>query len=236
MKKAAGSGVKNAFAAVHAAAAAEHHARVDAVVAQVKARPDGVPMSIRKPSGSHQIHRRDWKKNCHRIDVGALNNVLEIVPFGRDRIGERCAVAICEGQVEMGQLARAALAHGLVPQVVPEFNNFTVAGLINGEGIQTSGFKFGVFSHSVIWAEVVLGNGDRVVASMDENFDLFEALPESMGTMGIVVTAAIALRPAKPFVRSTYRVFDDLDGFFDHYNRKVLRGDETVGPGLPRLP
>ena len=198
-----------------------HRERLESVVQQVKARPDGLKMSVRKKTPAHQIHNRSWKSSCHRIDVADLNHIIAFEE-GVDRLGEKRLIAVCEGQVTMGQLARASIdQHQHVPCVVPELTTFTCAGLINGEGIQTSAFKFGVFTHSVIEMEVVLGDGSVVNCSTSENVELFTFMPESHGTLGIVTLVKVALQPALPYVRSTYRHFETLAQFVAVFDRMV---------------
>lgn len=197
-----------------------HHLKVRAISQHVKARPPGQKISIRKATPTHQIHDLTWKEKCYRIDVSCLNEILEFRE-GTDRLGLECSIAICEGQVEMGKLAAAALARGLIPQVVPEYTNFTVAGLINGEGIQTSAFKYGVFSHTITMMEVVLGNGEVVECDLTFNRELFIAMPESCGTLGIVTLAAVALRPATAWVKSVYLHYNSLPQFVLAYQDMV---------------
>ena len=118
-----------------------HTDRVQTVAAQLAARPAGVPVTIRKATPSHTVRDTGYKASCHAVDVSGLREILEIDVPNR--------LAIVEGQVLMGDLARATLAHGLLPAVVPEFRNFTVAGLVNGEGIQSSSHRHGIFTHTL---------------------------------------------------------------------------------------
>ena len=113
----------------------------------------------------------------------------------------------------MGALAAATLAKGFLPAVVPEYRKFTVSGLINGEGIQSSSHRYGIFTNTLESVDIVTAAGETVTASRTGNAELFEALPESLGTLGVVVAAAIRLVPAKPFVRLTYRRFDTLEEY-----------------------
>jgi FAD/FMN-containing dehydrogenase len=50
-------------------------------------------------------------------------------------------IAVCEGRVTIEQLVDAAAKYGLMPAVVPEIHDFTIAGLINGLGIETSSHR-----------------------------------------------------------------------------------------------
>lgn len=178
---------------------AAHRAKVEAVAAQMAARPPHSKITIRKATPGHSIRDGSYKRACHPIDVSALGDVLLIDTTQR--------LATVEGQVTMGQLARATLAHGLSPAVVPEYRAFSVSGLINGEGIQSSSHRSGVFTQTLETVELLLADGSVVDASVTSHPDLFAALPESLGTLGIVTAATIRLVPAGPFVRTTYRAF-----------------------------
>jgi delta24-sterol reductase len=125
----------------------------------------------------------------------------------------------------MGALAEATLEKGFLPAVVPEFRQFTVAGLINGEGIQSSSHRYGIFTETLQSVEIVTADGESVTASRSHHDELFAALPESLGTLGIVVSAAIRLVPAKPFVKLTYRRFEAPDDYVAAF-RESLGGPD----------
>lgn len=50
--------------------------------------------------------------------------------------------------VTMGQITRALIPMGYTLPVVPELDDLTVGGMINGCGIESSGRKYGLFQHS----------------------------------------------------------------------------------------
>src|SRR5215471_766552 len=180
----------------------DHRTKIRAVSEQLVARPPRSKITIRKATPSHSIRDPGYKRYCHPIDVSPINEVLCIDTVRR--------LATAEGQVTLGQLARATLAEGLLPEVVPEFRQFTVSGLINGEGIQSSSHRYGTFSQTLESVEVLLADGSVVNASATSHADLFAALPESLGTLGIVTAATIRLVPAAPFVKTTCRAFATL--------------------------
>jgi FAD/FMN-containing dehydrogenase len=176
-----------------------HEEKVRRVAERVRARAPGRPLTIGKAHPGHTPHDLGYKNNCHAVDVDALDAILAI-----DRDARTATV---EGQVRLGPLCRQTLAHGLVPKVVPEFETFTISGLINGLGIETSSHRHSVFPTNVAALEVVLGNGDVVEADRSQRRDLMTQLPGSYGTLGIVTRATLELAEAKPFVRSRYRRF-----------------------------
>ena len=209
-----------------------HQKKLEGIVAQVKARPDGMKMSVRKNTPAHQIHNRNWKADCHRVDVSMLDSIVEYKE-GTNRLGKPCLLAVCEGQVTMGQLAKDTLEKkSSVPAVVPELSSFTCAGLINGEGIQTSAHRYGVFTHTVVEMEVVLGNGEVKTCSLNENRELFTHLPESHGTLAIVTMVTIELVPAQAYVRSSYMHYSTCKEFVTAYSKLVREKKGAFLEGL----
>jgi delta24-sterol reductase len=186
-----------------------HRERADAVARTVRARPAGKKLTVRKNTYSHSVRDAGYKRDCHPVDVSSLVHVLDIDPVG--------LTATVEGQVNLETLCGATMAFGLLPAVVPEFKSFTVSGLINGEGIQSSSHRYGLFSSTVSWMEIVLGDGSVVEADAGTREDLFRAMPGSHGTLGIVTAARVQLIPAKRWVRSTYRHFTSLQGYVEAF-------------------
>ncbi len=172
---------------------------------QVRQRPAGRRLAIAKNTPTHGVHGHDYRDDCLPIDVSPLNHILDIDPQRR--------TATVEGQVQLGRLCQATLAHGLLPAVVPEYADFTVAGLINGDGIQSSSHRYGLFKAIHLELEVVLGDGSVVVASDSQHADLHSVVGASMGTLGIVSAATLRLVEAKPFVRCRYQRFRTLDAY-----------------------
>lgn len=198
-----------------------HQERVADVARQVMARPAGTRLTIRKTTPAHSIRDQGYKSGLHAIDVSALNQIMQIDPVRR--------LAHVEGQVTMGALSEATLAQSLLPAVVPEYPMFTVSGLINGEGIQSSAHRYGVFTHTVRSIELVRADGKVITASRDAHGDVFKALPESLGTLGIVLAATIALVPAKRFVRCTYRRYRSLGDYVAAFGAALEQTDFHEG-------
>jgi delta24-sterol reductase len=198
-----------------------HEARVREVAAQVAARPPGARLTIRKPTPIHSVRDQAYKSGLHAVDVSALDQILEIDTAAR--------VAVVEGQVTIGELSKATLARGWLPEVVPEFSKFTISGLINGEGIQSSAHRYGVFSQSLVSVELLLADGSTITASAEQHADVFKAVPESLGTLGIVTAATIKLVPAKPWVKCTYRRFESLPEYVAAFTASLGEADFHEG-------
>ena len=191
----------------------DHERLVEAVCAEVRARPQGKQLTVRKRRPGHTPHDYGYKTGKHAINVTKLDRVLEIDREQR--------IAMCEGEVSMGQLCSASLPFGLVPAVVPELETFTVAGLINGLGLETSAHREGIFPMNVPWFDIVLGNGERVRCSATEHADLFRAVPGCYGTLGIVTRAAVHLIEAKRYVHSRYRHFERVSDYVAAFGKAL---------------
>jgi len=205
---------------------AAHAAAVAAIAAAVRARPPTLPLSVSKATRSHTPHVKHYKRVGHPVDVSALTRVL--------RVDAAARVAVAEGQVSIWELCAACLAHGLMPPVVPELSDFTLAGLVNGLGIQSGSHKYGLFPDSLLSFECVLGDG-RVVAPARGGGEagheqLFHDLPGSYGSLGIVTAVAVRLIAAQPLVRSRYRLFATPTAFDAALRAAVDQGHSAAAP------
>src|SRR5215469_8544740 len=124
-----------------------HQERVERVRQQVLLRPPEKRLTISKAHPGHTPHDLGYKSGCHPVRVGGLGEILDVDAQAR--------TATVEGQVLLGDLCRRTLALGLMPKVVPEFETFTISGLVNGLGIETSSHRHGVFPLGVRSLEAV---------------------------------------------------------------------------------
>jgi hypothetical protein len=134
-------------------------------------------------------------KRSEMVDTSNLNRVLHIDKAKR--------TILVEPNVAMDKLLDATLEYGLMPPVVTEFPGITVGGAIQGGAIESGSFKWGAFSQTVTKLEVILGDGTKIVASPDENADLFYGTAGSYGSLGLITAAEIKLIPAKKYVNVT---------------------------------
>jgi delta24-sterol reductase len=142
-------------------------------------------------------------KKDELVDISDLNKILSI-----DTDNLRVHV---EPNVPMDRLVRATLKHGLIPPVVMEFPGITVGGAIQGNGGESSSFKWGAFNQTVVSHEIVVGNGDIFHTSAINQTDLFYGVPGTAGTVGILTAAEIDLIPAKKYVVLEYFVVRSFD-------------------------
>src|SRR4051795_6361626 len=185
---------------------AELHARkVARIAGQLRERPPGRPLSLRKRSVSHQVPKRgDRKYTDERIDVSALDAILDIDP-GR-------AICVAEPGVTFVDLVAATLRHGLVPTVVPELKTITVGGAVAGCSVESMSFVHGGFHDTCLEYEVITARGEVMICTPDNEHQLvFQMMHGTFGTLGIIARLTFKLVPARPYVKLHYETCPTIE-------------------------
>lgn len=147
--------------------------------------------------GSTNATRPSIRTLAGTVDISDLNHVISI-----DAEKRTCLV---EPNVPMDLLVASTLPLGLLCPVVPEFPGITVGGGHAGTAGESSSFRYGFFDRCVNWLEIVLADGEVVIASDDnERKDLFNGTAGTFGTLGVATLFEIRLIPAKSHVELTY--------------------------------
>ncbi|KAI1827286.1 hypothetical protein F4861DRAFT_493456 [Xylaria intraflava] len=133
-----------------------HRQAVRLIAATVRAYfEQAVPFRIMHGS-TNSTRPAHLKSRARFVDIGALKHVLEVDASRR--------VALVEPNVPMDRLVEHTLRHGLVPPVVMEFPGITAGGGFAGTAGESSSFKHGYFDQTVKAVEMVLADGEVVVA------------------------------------------------------------------------
>lgn len=160
------------------------------------------PLTLHYSKGhSNTTRSKAYKKDCNRLDCGALDRVIQIDAQKR--------LAIVEPRLTMEKLVEATVPFGLMAPVIPEFKGITVGGAIMGGAAESASHRFGIFNDACIAFEIILGDGTLLRASRLEHPDVFYGIAGSYGSLGILVSAEIQLIPVKEFVRLRYHSFSD---------------------------
>jgi len=125
------------------------------------------------------------------IDIDTLNHLATVEP-----------------NVSMARLVDTTLIYGLIPQVVPEYPEITCGGAFSGSSGESSSFRHGVFEATIKSIEIVLGDGEIVHASREENAEHYYAAAGSFGTMGVVTLLKVQLVEAYNYVKVEYRMVE----------------------------
>ncbi|GAA1434543.1 FAD-binding oxidoreductase [Mycobacterium cookii] len=122
------------------------------------------------------------------LDVSGLAGVVEVD-------GD---VADVQGMCTYEHLVEVTLAHGRIPLVVPQLRTITLGGAVSGLGIESTSFRHGLPHESVIEMDVLTGSGDVVTSKPGDA--LFDAFPNSYGSLGYATRLRIELEPVPAFV------------------------------------
>jgi hypothetical protein len=110
----------------------------------------------------------------------------------------------------MDALADSTLNHGLIAPVITEFPGITIGGAVMGGAGESSSFKYGCVSEICLEYEIILGDGTKVLASAQQNQDLFEGVASSYRTLGIITQIKLQLIRCPQYVRLSYEMVDSF--------------------------
>ena len=131
---------------------------------------------------------------CILLSMVRMNRILEVDPVNR--------IAVVEPGVVNADLSRAVAGVGLAyPPDPSSWESCTIGGNIGTGAGGLCCVKYGVTSEYVLGLDVVLADGrllstGRRTAKGVAGYDLTRLMVGSEGTLGVVVRAVVALRPA----------------------------------------
>ncbi|RJS47618.1 FAD-binding oxidoreductase [Nocardioides cavernaquae] len=161
--------------------------------------PPDAPVRLRKRT-SNLFRARDATR-APGLDVSGLGGVIEV-----DQIG---GVAEVQGMCTYEHLVSATLAEGFVPLVVPQLRTITLGGAVTGLGIEATSFRNGLPHESVLEMDVLTGAGEVLTTRPGD--ELFDAFPNSYGSLGYATRLRIELEPAPRYAALRHLRFDDLE-------------------------
>lgn len=175
-----------------------HREAVERLVASYRAIPQGAKVRLAKRTSNLFRARKD--SSAPGLDVSGLGGVIEIDPVA--------STADVQGVCTYEQLVDVTLAHGFMPFVVPQLRTITLGGAVTGMGIESTSFRNGMPHESVLEMDILTGAGDVVTTVPGE--PLFDAFPNSYGSLGYATRLKIELEPVKPYVDLRHVRFTDM--------------------------
>lgn len=166
----------------------------------------------RYPRINAQLQAPASPRDC----AGALAGPVPFVPrglgrsYGDSALGDRVlstrwldhfvafddatGVLECEAGVSLGEILRLVVPRGWFLAVTPGTRHVSVGGAIASDVHGKNHHLDGSFGDHVLDLQVLLGNGEVVRASAEENPGLFHAVCGGMGLVGVVLRARLQLR------------------------------------------
>ena len=169
-----------------------HADAVDRLLESYRSIPPGARVRLAKKT-SNLFRPRDVH-DTPGLDVSGLDGVISI-----DAIGQTADV---QGVCTYEDLVEATLSFGLIPYVIPQLRTITLGGAVTGLGIESTSFRNGLPHESVLEMDILTGSGELVTATPDgDHADLFDAFPNSYGSLGYATRLRIKLEKAPGSVR-----------------------------------
>ena len=176
-----------------------HTEKIAALQAELAA-GDGARVGLAKATSN--LFRDRAERPRPRINLKHFDRVLKIDPAG--------GTVEAEGMTTFVDLADATLAHGLMPQVVPQLKSITLGGALAGVGIEATSFRFGLVHDTIASFEVLTGEGRIVTCTRDnEHRDLFYGFPNAYGTLGYALKVTQRTAPVKRYVQIEHHRYRD---------------------------
>ena len=199
--------------AAHAYAVSRLRASYDAI-------PAGAPVRLAKKTSN--LFRVRAGNDAPGLDVSGLDGVISVdVPA--TGTGDGTATADVQGVCTYERLVDVTLARGYIPLVVPQLRSITLGGAVTGLGIESTSFRSGLPHESVLEMDVLTGAGEVVTTRPGE--DLFDAFPNSYGSLGYATRLRIRLEKAPSYVDLRHLRFDDLDALAKTIEVVVEQGE-----------
>jgi FAD/FMN-containing dehydrogenase len=177
--------------------------RHTAAVRRLRASYDAIPLgaTVRLAKSTSNLFRPRADAGSAGLDVSGLRGVIDV-----DMLA---GTADVQGMCTYEELVDVTLARGFIPYVVPQLRTITLGGAVTGLGIESTSFRNGLPHESVLEMDVLTGDGEvRTVRPGDE---LFDAFPNSYGSLGYTTRLRIRLERVPSHVSLRHVPFRDLD-------------------------
>ena len=168
-----------------------HRRAVDQLVESAARIPVGATVRLAKRTSN--LFRPRAESDAPGLDVSGLDGVIAIDP--------EALTADVQGMCTYENLVDETLKHGLMPYVVPQLRTITLGGAVTGLGIESTSFRNGLPHESVLEMDILTGAGEIVTATPDnQHSDLYDAFPNSYGSLGYATRLKIKLEQVPPYV------------------------------------
>jgi cytokinin dehydrogenase len=165
-------------------------------------------LRIAMRGGGHSQYGQSQVADGIVIDSGSLNGVN----WHGDTID-------AQPGAQWGEVAKAALARGLIPPVMVDAMILTVGGTLSVGGTGETGYRYGAQVDNVLELDIVTGAGELLTCSWERNRELFEMTLAGLGQCGIIVRARLRLVPAGNFVGPRTLMYENVENFLSDQAR-----------------
>ena len=127
-----------------------------------------------------------------------------------------------ESGILLEDIVNTFLPKGWFPYVTPGSKLVTIGGLIAADVHGKNHHKDGSFRNFVEWFELINSKGEIIKCSRNENKDMFEWTIGGMGLTGIIIRAAIKLRPVETcWIKQKTLVANNIDQTLEIFEKSM---------------
>lgn len=220
----------NAAAEAEPAAIARCAGAADVIQAVTFARETGTELSVK--AGGHMTTGQALVEGGLVLDLSPMNGIRVDPDGGTVRVG---------GGAIWEDVNHEALRHGLIPPGIPE--SAGVGGFTTGGGMGVICREHGLAVDNLRAVDVVTADGELVVASEEQNEDLFWAIRGGGGNFGVVTSFEFDCveAPRECLVANLLYPIDDLEAYLQYFRETVPETPNNLWPiasllTVPELP
>ena len=186
------------------------------------ARSEGLPLSVR--GGGHSVAGTAVCEDGLMIDLSAMKGVS---------VNAAAREAIAAPGVLWGEFDTATQAHGLAT-TGGQVSHTGIGGLTLGGGLGYLMGKHGATCDNLLSLDVITADGEMLVASADQNADLFWAMRGAGANFGIVTSFRYRLHPLQEMLAGMLLYKREQAAELIAFHREFLVGtpdelDTTIG-------
>jgi len=152
------------------------------------------------------------KKNT--INMKYFNHIISF--------DESSGILEVEAGILLEDIVNTFLPKGWFPYVTPGSKFVTIGGLIAADVHGKNHHKDGSFGNFVEWFELINSKGEIIKCSRNENKDMFEWTIGGMGLTGIIIRAAIKLRPIETcWIKQKTLIANNIDQTLEIFEKNM---------------
>jgi FAD/FMN-containing dehydrogenase len=182
------------------------------------ARAEALPVSVR--GGGHGVAGTAVCEGGIMIDLSAMKDI---------RVDASSCEIVAQAGVLWGEFDRASQAHGLAT-TGGQVSHTGIAGLTLGGGLGYLMGRHGAACDNLLSLDVITAGGELVVASAEQNADLFWAMRGAGGNFGIATSFRYRLHPLGQVLAGMILHPRDSASDLIAFHREFLAG---TNPDLP---
>lgn len=191
----------------------QHDAAVERLRRSYASVPPGAAVRLAKTTSN--LFRPRSQVSTPGLDVHGLTGMIAVDP--------ETPSADVQGMCTYERLVAETLPHHMIPLVVPQLRAITLGGAVTGLGIEATSFRNGFPHESVLEMDVLTGAGE--VLTVRPGDELFDAFPNSYGSLGYATRLRIALERVPAYAALRHLRFDDYDRLAEGLADLVAAGE-----------